>query len=43
MLLDEPTASLDLAHLHRTLALARRFAREGGGVLAVLHELNLAA
>jgi ABC-type phosphate/phosphonate transport system ATPase subunit len=43
MLLDEPTAILDLAHQHRTLALARRFAREGGGMLAVLHDLNLAA
>jgi iron complex transport system ATP-binding protein len=43
MLLDEPTASLDLAHQHRTLAPARRFARESGGVLAVLYDLNLAA
>lgn len=43
LLLDEPTASLDLAHQHLVLEAARRFAREGGGVLAVLHDLNLAA
>jgi len=43
LLLDEPTASLDLAHQHETLALARRFAGQGVAVLAVLHDLNLAA
>lgn len=44
LLLDEPTASLDLAHQHTALATARRFAREeGGAVCAVLHDLNLAA
>ncbi len=43
LLLDEPTSSLDLAHQHGTLALARRFAAEGAGVVAILHDLNLAA
>jgi iron complex transport system ATP-binding protein len=43
LLLDEPTSSLDLAHQHDTLALARRFAAEGAGVVAILHDLNLAA
>lgn len=43
LLLDEPTTSLDLAHQHRILTLARKFAEDGVGVLAVLHDLNLAA
>jgi iron complex transport system ATP-binding protein len=43
LLLDEPTASLDLAHQHGVLRTARSFADEGAGVLAVLHDLNLAA
>jgi iron complex transport system ATP-binding protein len=43
LLLDEPTASLDLSHQHATLRIARDFARQGAGVLAVLHDLNLAA
>ena len=43
LLLDEPTASLDLAFQHRTLEAVRRFAAAGAGVLAVLHDLNLAA
>jgi len=43
LLLDEPTSSLDLAHQHSTLRVAREFSREGVGVLVVLHDLNLAA
>jgi iron complex transport system ATP-binding protein len=43
LLLDEPTSSLDIAHQHEALTLARRFARENGVVVAVLHDLNLAA
>lgn len=43
LLLDEPTASLDLAHQLATLAIARAHADRGGGVLAVLHDVNLAA
>ena len=42
LLLDEPTASLDLAHQHDCLRAARRFAASGAGVLAVLHDPNLA-
>jgi iron complex transport system ATP-binding protein len=42
LLLDEPTASLDLAHQHICLRLARRFASEGAGVLLILHDPNLA-
>lgn len=43
LFLDEPTASLDLAHQLTVLRLARAHADKGGGVLAVLHDLNLAA
>jgi iron complex transport system ATP-binding protein len=44
LLLDEPTAALDLAHQHEVLAIVREFARVRGiGVVAVLHDLNLAA
>ena len=43
LLLDEPTASLDLAHQHAVLSLARDLARrEHVAVFAVLHDLNLA-
>ncbi|TPP11380.1 heme ABC transporter ATP-binding protein [Rhizobium glycinendophyticum] len=41
--LDEPTASLDIGHQIAVLELAREFARRGGSVLAILHDLNLAA
>jgi iron complex transport system ATP-binding protein len=43
LLLDEPTSNLDLAHQHVVLGLARATSREGRLVLAVLHDLNLAA
>jgi iron complex transport system ATP-binding protein len=43
LLLDEPTASLDLAHQHRVLTTAAQRAQDGVGVLAILHDLNLAA
>ncbi len=44
LLLDEPTASLDLRHQSETLTLARHLAHSGGrAVLAVLHDVNLAA
>ncbi len=43
LLLDEPTASLDLAHQHSVLALARTFAAgKNHAVIVVLHDLNLA-
>jgi len=43
LFLDEPTSSLDLRHQLMALVAAQRFARAGGGVVAVLHDLNLAA
>ncbi len=43
LLLDEPTSSLDLAHQHAILALARAWAVQGVAVAVVLHDLNLAA
>lgn len=43
LLLDEPTSSLDLGHQISVLETARDFALNGGTVLAVLHDLNLAA
>lgn len=43
LLLDEPTSSLDPAHQHTAMRLIRRTAQAGCGVLAVLHDLNLAA
>ena len=43
LLLDEPLTGLDLRHQHQTLAVARQLARRGFGVVAVLHDLNLAA
>lgn len=43
LLLDEPTAALDLRHQELVMSLARRLARAGRGVAAVVHDLNLAA
>ena len=41
LLLDEPTAGLDVAHQHAVLSLARREAKECGvGVLMILHDFN---
>lgn len=43
VLLDEPTAALDLRHQHETLSVVREWARlQGVGVLTVLHDPNLA-
>jgi iron complex transport system ATP-binding protein len=42
LLLDEPTAALDLAHQHDCLLQARCFAASGAGVLVALHDPNLA-
>ncbi|WP_337995775.1 heme ABC transporter ATP-binding protein [Oleispirillum naphthae] len=43
LLLDEPTANLDPAHGLAALREARRMARAGLTVLAVVHDVNLAA
>ena len=43
LLLDEPTSALDLRHRRVLLESSRQLAGEGIGVLAVLHDLNLAA
>lgn len=43
VLLDEPTAALDLRHQERVLSRAREMAQAGATVVAVLHDLNLAA
>lgn len=43
VLLDEPTAALDLRHQEAVMTVARALARQGRAVLAVLHDLNLAA
>ena len=43
LLLDEPVSSLDINHQLLVLGLARHFAERGGGVIAILHDLNLAA
>jgi iron complex transport system ATP-binding protein len=42
LLLDEPTASLDVAHALDVLALCRRLADEGHAVAVAMHDLNLA-
>lgn len=42
LLLDEPTSSLDLRHQVGLLEIAKRRARSGFAVIAVLHDLNLA-
>lgn len=44
LLLDEPTAALDLAHQHRLLTTVRDLTREWNiGALAIVHDPNLAA
>jgi ferric hydroxamate transport system ATP-binding protein len=44
LLLDEPTAALDIAHQIEILSLVRRLAHEGGrSIIVVLHDINMAA
>ncbi len=49
LLLDEPTAAMDLAWQHHTMALLQRWAHQSGanqgtnvGVITVVHDMNLA-
>jgi iron complex transport system ATP-binding protein len=43
LLLDEPTAAMDLSHQHRTFVQLQAWSRDHGvGVVAVVHDLNLA-
>lgn len=43
LFLDEPVASLDIGHQLGVMRMAARYAAEGGGVVAVMHDLNLTA
>ena len=43
ILLDEPTASLDLRHQELVMTTLRGLADAGAAVVAVLHDINLAA
>jgi iron complex transport system ATP-binding protein len=43
LLLDEPVASLDIGHQLQVMQLLRSYAARGGGVVAVMHDLNLSA
>ena len=43
LLLDEPTAPLDLRHRVAVLELVRDFVRDGRSALVVSHDLSLAA
>lgn len=43
LLLDEPVASLDIGHQLEVMNIARDYACSGGGVVTVMHDLNLTA
>lgn len=43
LLVDEPTANLDIGHQRLVLDAIREVAREGAAVIAVLHDINTAA
>ncbi|TCP44146.1 heme ABC transporter ATP-binding protein [Rhodovulum marinum] len=43
LFLDEPVSSLDIGHQLQVMQIARAYADGGGGVVAVMHDLNLTA
>ena len=43
LFLDEPVSALDIGHQLEVMQLARDYADAGGGVVAVMHDLNLTA
>lgn len=43
LFLDEPVSSLDIAHQMTVMRIAANYAASGGGVVAVMHDLNLTA
>ncbi|MEJ8560497.1 heme ABC transporter ATP-binding protein [Yoonia sp. GPGPB17] len=43
LFLDEPVSSLDIGHQLLVMQIAADYARAGGGVVAVMHDLNLTA
>ena len=43
LFLDEPVASLDIRHQVAIMKLAKAFVARGGGLIAVMHDLNLTA
>ncbi|MEM9734670.1 MAG: heme ABC transporter ATP-binding protein [Pseudomonadota bacterium] len=43
LFLDEPVSSLDIKHQLQVMGVAKTFSQENGGVIAVMHDLNLTA
>ncbi|MFD2201515.1 heme ABC transporter ATP-binding protein [Shivajiella indica] len=43
LFLDEPTSSLDITHQHQVLHIASKLKQKGIAVMAILHDLNMAA
>ena len=43
LFVDEPVSSLDIGHQLQVMQILRDFADAGGGVIAVMHDLNLTA
>lgn len=43
LFLDEPVSSLDIKHQLQIMRIAAGYAAQGGGVLAIMHDLNLTA
>ena len=43
LLLDEPTANLDIKHEQRLMKIVKKKAEDGIGVVIILHDINLAA